>query len=102
MNASITDCVFQLARDTSVEEVNEALRTAATEGPLVGILGVEDRPLVSADYAGDPRSGIVDLLSTRVTDKRLVKLLVWYDNEWGYANRLVELAAMVARASRAD
>lgn len=102
LNASITDCVFQLARDTTVEEVNAALRAAAAEGPLVGILGVEDRPLVSADYAGDSRSGIVDLLSTRVTDKRLVKLLVWYDNEWGYANRLVELAAMVARASRAD
>jgi len=100
LNASITDCVFQLARDTSVEEVNEALSTAALGGPLVGILGVEDRPLVSVDYAGDPRSGIVDLLSTRVTDKRLVKLLVWYDNEWGYANRLVELAAMVARAQR--
>jgi glyceraldehyde 3-phosphate dehydrogenase len=100
LNASITDCVFQLARDTTVEEVNGALRAAATTGPLVGILGVEDRPLVSADYAGDPRSGIVDTLSTRVTDKRLVKLLVWYDNEWGYANRLIELAAMVGRASR--
>lgn len=100
LNASITDCVFQLARDTTVDEVNGALRAAAESGPLRGILGVEDRPLVSADYAGDSRSGIVDLLSTRVTDKRLVKLLVWYDNEWGYANRLVELAALVARASR--
>lgn len=99
LNASITDCVFQVARDTSVDEVNEALRAASISGPLEGILGVEARPLVSVDYAGDPRSGIVDLLSTRVTDKRLVKLLVWYDNEWGYANRLVELAALVGQAS---
>jgi len=102
MNASITDCVFQLSRDTTVEEVNDALRAAASSGPLAGILGVEDRPLVSADYAGDPRSGIVDALSTRVTDGSLLKLLVWYDNEWGYANRLVELAGMIARAGIAD
>ena len=100
LNASITDCVFQVARDTAVDEVNDALRAASSSGPLVGILGVEDRPLVSSDYAGDPRSGVVDLLSTRVTDRRLVKLLVWYDNEWGYANRLVELAARVGAAMR--
>ena len=99
LNASITDCVFQVARDTTVEEVNDLLRAAAESGPLEGILGFETRPLVSADFAGDPRSGIVDAGSTRVTDGRLVKVLVWYDNEWGYANRLVELASMVARAS---
>jgi glyceraldehyde 3-phosphate dehydrogenase len=98
MNASLTDCVFQVARDTSVEEVNALLEAAAESGPLAGILGYETRPLVSADFARDPRSGIVDALSTRVTDRRLVKLLVWYDNEWGYANRMVELAAMVAAA----
>ncbi len=101
LNASITDCVFQVARDTTVEEVNRLLSEAAAGGPLVGILGVEERPLVSSDYAGDARSSIVDLLSTRVTDRRLVKVLAWYDNEWGYANRLVELAARVARESGA-
>ncbi len=94
LNASLTDCVFQVGRDTSVDEVNEVLRAASKDGPLVDILGVEDRPLVSVDYAGDPRSSVVDTLSTRVTDGRLVKVVAWYDNEWGYANRLVELAAM--------
>ncbi len=98
LNASLTDCVFHVARDTTVEEVNATLERAAASGPLVGILGCETRPLVSSDYAGDPRSAIVDTLSTRVTGRRLVKVLAWYDNEWGYANRLVELAAMVAAA----
>jgi glyceraldehyde 3-phosphate dehydrogenase len=98
LNASLTDCVFHVARDTTVEEVNALLRDAAGKPPLEGILGYEERPLVSTDYARDPRSGIVDALSTRVTDRRLVKVLAWYDNEWGYANRLAELTAMVARA----
>lgn len=98
MNASITDCVFQVSRDTTVDEVNAILERASSSGPLAGILGFETRPLVSCDYARDPRSAIVDALSTRVTDRRLVKVLAWYDNEWGYANRMVELAAMVARA----
>ena len=98
LNASITDCAFEMARDTSAEEVNAALAAASREGPLEGILGYETRPLVSSDYARDPRSGIVDAPSTTVTDGRLLKLIVWYDNEWGYANRLVELAAMVAEA----
>lgn len=97
-NASLTDAVFQVARPTSVEEVNGMLEAAAHRPPLKGILGVEHRPLVSADYVGDPRSAIVDALSTRVTDGTLVKVIVWYDNEWGYANRLVELAAMLSRA----
>jgi glyceraldehyde 3-phosphate dehydrogenase len=96
MNASLTDCVFHMVRDTTVEEVNGLLRDAASNGPLEGILGYEERPLVSTDYARDPRSSIVDAPSTRVTDGRLVKVLAWYDNEWGYANRLAELAAMVA------
>ncbi|MEX2577999.1 MAG: ArsJ-associated glyceraldehyde-3-phosphate dehydrogenase [Verrucomicrobiales bacterium] len=95
LNASLTDCVFELARPTTPEEVNGLLRAAA-EGPLAGILGYEDRPLVSADYLNDPRSGIVDGLSTMVVDGTQVKLLVWYDNEWGYANRLVELVGKVA------
>lgn len=98
LNASITDCAFHMARDTTIEEVNGALEAASREGPLVGILGYETRPLVSSDYAGDPRSGIVDARSTNVTDGRMVKLILWYDNEWGYANRLVELASMVADA----
>lgn len=98
LNASLTDCVFHVARDTTVEEVNALLEEASRSERLRGILGFETRPLVSVDYAGDPRSSIVDALSTRVTDGRLVKVLAWYDNEWGYANRLVELAAMVGEA----
>jgi glyceraldehyde 3-phosphate dehydrogenase len=95
LNASLTDCVFDVARATTVDEVNDLLRTAA-DGPLAGILGYEERPLVSVDYKDDPRSGIVDALSTMVVDERQVKILAWYDNEWGYANRLVELARTVA------
>ena len=81
--------------ETTVEEVNGLLRAAA-DGPLAGILGYEERPLVSVDFKGDPRSGVVDALSTMVTDGTQVKILAWYDNEWGYANRLVELARTVA------
>jgi glyceraldehyde 3-phosphate dehydrogenase len=95
LNASLTDCVFEVARPTSVEEVNGLLRAAA-DGPLAGILGYEERPLVSVDYLNDPRSGIVDAPSTMVVDETQVKILAWYDNEWGYANRLVELAGTVA------
>ena len=95
LNASLTDAVFEVSRPTTVEEVNELLRAAA-DGPLDGILGFETRPLVSVDYKDDPRSGIVDALSTMVTDHTQVKVLAWYDNEWGYANRLVELARQVA------
>ncbi len=76
LNASLTDAVFEVARPTTVEEVNELLRTAA-EGPLAGILGYENRPLVSVDFRDDPRSGIVDALSTRVTDGTQVKVLAW-------------------------
>jgi glyceraldehyde 3-phosphate dehydrogenase len=95
LNASLTDCVFEVARPTTVEEVNRLLATAA-EGPLAGILGYESRPLVSVDFKDDPRSGIIDAPSTMVTDETQVKILAWYDNEWGYANRLVELARRVA------
>lgn len=90
-NASITDCVFEVEKATCTEEVN-ALLKAAAEGELNGILGYEEKPLVSIDYKGDPRSGIVDALSTLVINGTQVKVYVWYDNEWGYANRLVELA----------
>ncbi len=95
LNASLTDCVFEVERPTDVEEVNGLLEAAAT-GPLAGILGYEERPLVSVDYRDDPRSGVVDALSTMVVDETQVKVLAWYDNEWGYANRLVELARKVA------
>jgi glyceraldehyde 3-phosphate dehydrogenase len=97
LNASLTDCVFEVARPTTVEEVNGLLQAAAEE-PLAGILGFEQRPLVSVDFKDDPRSGIVDARSTMVTDKTQVKILAWYDNEWGYANRLVELARTVAES----
>ncbi|RUO63633.1 ArsJ-associated glyceraldehyde-3-phosphate dehydrogenase [Pseudidiomarina insulisalsae] len=93
-NASLTDCVFEMKRATSVDEVNTLLREAA-EGELEGILGYEERPLVSIDYRTDPRSSIVDALSTRVINDTQVKVYAWYDNEWGYANRAVELVARV-------
>ena len=95
LNASLTDCVFTMARDVTVDEINMLLRDASS-GPLSGILGFEDRPLVSADYTNDTRSGVVDGPSTMVIDGRMVKVIVWYDNEFGYAHRLVELAAKVA------
>lgn len=95
LNASLTDCVFEVARSTTVVEVN-ALLKAAADGALNGILGYEERPLVSIDYKDDPRSSIVDALSTMVVDETQVKILAWYDNEWGYANRMVELARKVA------
>ena len=91
LNASLTDCVFELQRATSAEEVN-ALFAAAAQGPLAGILGYEERPLVSADYARDTRSSIVDAPSTMVTDGTLLKVYAWYDNEMGYACRMVDLA----------
>ncbi len=91
LNASLTDCVFELQRATTAEEVN-ALFKAAAEGPLAGILGYEERPLVSVDYARDTRSAIVDALSTMVTDGTLLKVYAWYDNEMGYACRMVDLA----------
>jgi glyceraldehyde 3-phosphate dehydrogenase len=91
LNASLTDCVFELKRETTVEEVNALFRQAA-EGPLAGILGYEPLPLVSADYARDTRSSIVDGLSTLVTDGTMLKVYAWYDNEMGYACRMVDLA----------
>ena len=97
-NASLTDCVFEVERATSAEEVNALLKAAAA-GPLAGILGYEERPLVSIDYRSDPRSSIVDALSTLVVGGTQVKIYAWYDNEWGYANRAVELARMVGQAS---
>ncbi|HRN74236.1 ArsJ-associated glyceraldehyde-3-phosphate dehydrogenase [Ottowia sp.] len=92
LNASLTDCVFELQRATTAEEVNQLFAAAAASGPLQGILGYETRPLVSADYARDTRSSIVDALSTMVTDGTLLKVYAWYDNEMGYACRMVDLA----------
>ena len=99
-NASLTDCVFEVERATSAEEVNSLLQSAAAN-ELQGILGFETRPLVSMDYRTDPRSSIIDALSTMVINQTQVKIYAWYDNEWGYANRTVELAAKVGRADQA-
>jgi glyceraldehyde 3-phosphate dehydrogenase len=96
LNASLTDCVFEMARETSADEVNTLFRAAA-EGPLAGILGYERRPLVSADYARDTRSAIVDAPSTMVTDGTLLKIYAWYDNEIAYACRMVDLACHMER-----
>lgn len=95
-NASITDCVFELEQSTTPEEVNQLLSEAAS-GELKDILGYEERPLVSIDYKTDPRSSIIDAPSTMVVNGTQLKLYVWYDNEWGYANRTAELVQMVAQ-----
>jgi glyceraldehyde 3-phosphate dehydrogenase len=97
LNASLTDCVFELKRATTAEEVN-SLFEAAAKGPLAGILGYETRPLVSSDYNNDTRSSIVDAPSTMVTDGTLLKVYAWYDNEVGYACRMVDLANIVIEA----
>ncbi|MEO1855768.1 MAG: ArsJ-associated glyceraldehyde-3-phosphate dehydrogenase [Rubritalea sp.] len=97
LNASLTDCVFELKREVTTEEVNNLLKEAA-EGELKGILGYEDKPLVSADYTNDSRSGIIDAPSTMVIDGSMLKLFVWYDNEVGYANRLMDLVLKVAQS----
>jgi glyceraldehyde 3-phosphate dehydrogenase len=91
LNASLTDCVFELQRATTADEENR-LFAAAASGALAGILGYEERPLVSADYARDTRSSIVDAPSTMVTDGTLLKVYAWYDNEMGYACRMIDLA----------
>ena len=95
LNASLSDCVFSVCGKVTGEEINNLLENAA-DSTLNGILGFEHRPLVSADYVNDTRSGIIDGPSTIVIDENLVKVLVWYDNEYGYVHRLAELVAMVA------
>ena len=96
-NASLTDCVFEVEKGTTVQEVNQLLKAAADD-ELNGILGYEERPLVSIDYKTDPRSSIIDALSTMVVNGTQVKLYAWYDNEWGYVNRTIELVRKVATA----
>jgi len=99
-NASLTDVVFEVNRATTAKQVNALLQRAA-DGPLAGIMGYEERPLVSVDYRTDPRSCVIDALSTRVVDGTHVKLYAWYENEWGYANRTAELVRLAAGLKRA-
>ena len=94
LNASLTDAVFELERAVSVEEVNGAFEAAAT-GDLEGILGYETRPLVSVDFVNDPRSAVIDALSTMVTGGTQLKVYAWYDNEWGYSSRMADLVSHV-------
>ncbi|MCL4110439.1 UNVERIFIED_CONTAM: hypothetical protein GTU68_022321 [Idotea baltica] len=97
LNASLTDLVIETVRPITPDEINALFKEAA-EGELKGILGYEERPLVSVDYKDDPRSGIVDALSTMVIDSTQLKVLIWYDNEWGYVNRMMELADKVSKS----
>jgi glyceraldehyde 3-phosphate dehydrogenase len=94
---SISDVTVLLNKDTTVEEINEVFRKAAAEPYFQGILGISEEPLVSSDYIGNSHSGTVDLLLTKVVDGNLAKVMVWYDNEWGYSNRLVEVVADTGR-----
>jgi glyceraldehyde 3-phosphate dehydrogenase len=98
-NASLTDCVFEVSRETTAEEVNQLLKDAA-DNELKDIMGYEERPLVSIDYKTDPRSSIIDALSTMVVNGTQVKIYAWYDNEWGYANRTAELMRVVGLADQ--
>lgn len=96
-NASLTDCVFEVEEATTAAEVNQLLKEAS-EGSLRGILGYEERPLVSVDYWTNPRSSIIDALSTTVINGTEVKIYAWYDSEWGYSNRLTDVVKLVGAA----
>jgi glyceraldehyde 3-phosphate dehydrogenase len=96
LNASLTDFVFEAQRETSAEEINTLFKQAA-QGELAGVLGYEERPLVSVDYVNNPHSSIIDALSTMVIDGTQVKIYAWYDNEWGYVNRMMDLAAFIGK-----
>ena len=93
-NVSVVDLVALLSQNTTAEDVNDAFRTAA-QGKMNGILAVEDKPLVSVDFMANPHSSIIDSQFTRITDGNLVKVLAWYDNEWGYSSRLVDLVKFI-------
>ncbi|MCR8636229.1 MULTISPECIES: type I glyceraldehyde-3-phosphate dehydrogenase [Paenibacillus] len=95
-NVSVTDLVAELKVNVTVDEVNAALEAAAN-GPLKGVLNFSVEPLVSSDYNGDPASSTIDALSTMVVGDNMVKVVSWYDNEWGYSNRVVDLAAFIAK-----
>ena len=97
VNASLTDCVFEVEKNTSKEEVNKLFKEAS-KNELINILGYEEKLLVSSDYLNDPRSSIVDAASTMVVNKTHVKVYTWYDNEWGYVNRLADIAKMVGKS----
>lgn len=97
-NVSVVDLTFEAARDVTAEEVNIAVKAAAAQGPLAGILGVTDQPNVSMDFNHDPRSSIFHLDQTKVLEGRMVRVLSWYDNEWGFSNRMLDTAAAMARA----
>jgi glyceraldehyde 3-phosphate dehydrogenase len=94
-NVSVVDLVAHTKKEVTAESVNQALKDAAN-GPLKGLLAVSDAPLVSIDFGGNKHSSIVDSDLTMIVEKRMVKVLAWYDNEWGYSNRLIELAGIVA------
>jgi len=96
LNASLTDFVFEAKRETNAEEINSLFKQAA-DNELAGILGYEERPLVSVDYVNNPHSSIIDAPSTMVINGTQVKIYAWYDNEWGYVNRMMELAAFIAK-----
>ncbi|AEG48885.1 glyceraldehyde-3-phosphate dehydrogenase, type I [Sphingobium chlorophenolicum L-1] len=96
-NVSVVDLKFLAKRSTTVQEVNELLKAASEAGPLKGVLGYSDEPLVSIDYNGDARSSTVDSLETAVIDGTLVRVLSWYDNEWGFSNRMIDTAGVVAK-----
>jgi glyceraldehyde 3-phosphate dehydrogenase len=97
INVSLVDLVFSTARDTTAEEVN-ALVQAAARGPLAGVLGYSDEPLVSVDFNHDARSSVFDATCTKVSGGRLVKVCAWYDNEWGFSNRMLDTALAMANA----
>ena len=94
-NVSVVDLVFNANRDTSTDEVNDAIRAAA-DGPLKGVLGYTDEPLVSMDFNHDPHSSIFHMDQTKVMDGRMVRILTWYDNEWGFSNRMLDTAGAMA------
>lgn len=96
-NVSVVDLKFIANRATTIEEVNGLLKAASESGPLKGVLGYSDEPLVSIDYNGDPRSSTVDSLETAVIDGKLVRVLSWYDNEWGFSNRMIDTSGIVAK-----
>ena len=96
-NVSVVDLTFEAARDVTAEEVNDAIRAAAASGPLKGILGVTDDPLVSMDFNHDPHSSIFATDQTKVMDGNMVRILTWYDNEWGFSNRMSDTAVAMGK-----